>query len=164
MFFEIDFSQKSAVLLHELVDLVRDLALVKSVAPFLADQVQRFCQCRIFENVAFRRRPVFAVERVSFKKSAGKSFIKFRAEVPVERDQFRDRETFFCIMDRWCEIVAQFQFPELFMELGPGIHRSRHADRQHAARRNRFAIEFVELGFHLLVTQTERRTSAPVDP
>ena len=71
MLLEIDFAQKTAILLHELVDLVRDLAFIKSVAPFLADQSQRFRQRRIFEDVALRRRPAFAVERVSFEKRAG---------------------------------------------------------------------------------------------
>ena len=66
---EIGFAQIAAVRLHERVDLVRDLAFVKSVAAFFADQAQRLRQRRILEDVAFRRRAAFAVERVGFEKS-----------------------------------------------------------------------------------------------
>jgi len=37
MFLEIDFAKEPAGLLHELVDLVRDLSFIESVAAFLAD-------------------------------------------------------------------------------------------------------------------------------
>ena len=40
MFFEIGFPQKTAIRLHEGVDLVRDLAFIESVAAFFADQAQ----------------------------------------------------------------------------------------------------------------------------
>ena len=50
------------------------------------------------------------------------------------------------------------------MQLAPCIHRSRHTDWEHAARRNRFAVQLVELHFHLFVAQAERRTAAAVDP
>ena len=50
------------------------------------------------------------------------------------------------------------------MELSPGVHRPRHANRQHAVWGNCFAMQFRELGFHLIVTQAERRTSAAIDP
>src|SRR5437763_16387643 len=54
--FEIGFTQKTAILAHELVDLVCDLAFVKSVATFLANQSQCSCERRIFEYLAFCRR------------------------------------------------------------------------------------------------------------
>src|SRR5207237_9128027 len=91
--FKIDFAEKTAVLLHELVDLVRDLALVKSVPPFLADRAQRLRERRIFENVAFRGRAVFPVECIRFKKSAGQIFVEFWPEVPLERKKLGNRKT-----------------------------------------------------------------------
>ena len=63
-------------------------------------------ELRILENVAFRRRAAFAVERVGLEKSAGQILVKLRPEVPVKRDQFGDRKTFFRIMNRAGEIVA----------------------------------------------------------
>ena len=162
LFLEIGFAQETAVLLHEDIDLVRDLAFVKNVAPFLADQSQRFCQRWVLENVAFRRRLPFAVERVGFEECAWKSFIEPRTECPIVRDQLSDWKTFFGITNRRGEIVGEFQFAEFLVEFGPRINRSRHADRQHPLWRNRLAIQFVERGSHLLVTQAERRTPAPV--
>ena len=69
--FKVGLAQKAAIRLHEIVDLVSDLAFVKTVAPFLADQSQRFRQRRIFENVAFGRRVALAIERISFKEGTG---------------------------------------------------------------------------------------------
>ena len=75
MLLEIGFPQKAAIRPHELVDLVRDLALVKSVATFFANQSQAFSRGRILENIALRRGAAFAVERVSLEKSAGQSLV-----------------------------------------------------------------------------------------
>ncbi len=161
MFFQIFFAQKAAVLAHELVDLVPDLAVVESVASFFADESERFRQRRIFENVALRRRA--SVDRVGLGEAAGQTFVKLRSEMPVKRDQLGNRKTFLGVTDRRREIIGEFQFPKFFVQLRPGIHRSRHADWQHSARRNHFAIQFVQLGLHLFVAQTERRTSAAVD-
>ena len=140
MFLEIHFAQETAVLLHEVVDLVRDLAFVKNIATFLTDQSQRSRQRWIFENFAFGRRPAFTVEHVSFEERAGKSFIESRTERPVIRDEFRDWKTFLSITNRRREIVAKFQLPEFFMKLRPGVDATGHADRQHSLRWNRFAI------------------------
>ena len=85
MLLEIGFSQKAAIRLHESVDLVGDLAFVKSVATFFTDQSQRFREVRIFENIALGRSAAFAVERVSFEKRAGQSFVKPRTETPSNR-------------------------------------------------------------------------------
>ena len=74
--FKIVFAQKSAVLVHEHVDLVRDLAFIESVATFLANQSQRLGQRRILENVAFRRSAAFAIERVGFEKRARQFFVE----------------------------------------------------------------------------------------
>ena len=70
MLLEIGFAQKTAIRLHELVDLVRDLASVKSVPAFLADQSQRLRQRWILEDVAFRGRAAFAIERVYVSRNA----------------------------------------------------------------------------------------------
>src|SRR5262245_16742778 len=156
MFFEIDLAEKTAVRLHELVDLVRDLAFVESVAPFFADQTQRVSERRIFENVAFRGRAAFAVECVSLEKSAGQAFVKLRTEAPVERDQIRNWKPFLSVMNCRREIVRKFQLPEFFMQLGPRIDRSRNADRQKSTWRNHLLIDLVELGLHLVVAQAER--------
>ena len=156
MFFEIRFAEITAVRFHERIDLVRDLALVKNVAPFLADQAQRVCERGILEDVAFRRRAAFAVERVGFEKTAGQPFIYPRTERPVIRDQFRDGETFLRVMNRRREIVAEFEFAEFFVQLGPRVDRSRHTDRQHAGGRNALALQLRQLRFHLLVAQAER--------
>src|SRR5260370_41229873 len=51
MFFEVDFAQKSAVLAHELVDLVRDLTFVKSVATFLSNLSQRLRERQMLRTV-----------------------------------------------------------------------------------------------------------------
>ena len=106
MFFEIRFAQVAAVRLHEGVDLVRDLALVKSVAAFLADQAQRSCEIGILEDVAFGRCAAFAIERVGLEKSAGQILVKLRTEMPVKGDQFADRKTFLGITNRAGKIVA----------------------------------------------------------
>ena len=89
MLFEIGFAQKTAVRLHERVDLVRDLAFVKSVPAFFADQAQRLRQRRILENVAFRRRAPFAVERVSFEKGARQILCKVRGPNASKRRSAR---------------------------------------------------------------------------
>src|SRR5205807_7630072 len=49
------------------------------------------------------------------------------------------------------------------MQFAPCIHRSGHTDWEHAARRNRFAMQLVELRFHLFIAQTERRAAAAID-
>ena len=162
MFLEVGLAEVTAIRLHECVDLVRDLALVIGIAPFLANQAQCLCKRGILEDVAFRRRASFAVERVGFEKCAGQIFVKLRPEVPVKRDQLGNGETFLGIIRGRREIVTELELSEFFMELGPGVHRSRHTDREHAARRNRFAVQLVELGIHLLVGQAERRTAATV--
>ena len=86
MLLKVGFAQKSAILAHELVDLVRNLALVKRVATFLAAQSQGFCQRRVFENVAFRRRAAFAIKRVRFQKCAGQTFVETRPKRPIVSD------------------------------------------------------------------------------
>src|SRR5205814_2280401 len=73
-----------------------------------------------------------------------------------------DREYFSGVSDWAGKVVTYRELAEFFMKLCPGIYRSRHADGQHAARRNCFAMQLVELGFHLLVAQAERRTAATV--
>ena len=163
MLFEINFSQETAIGLHERVDLVRDLAFVKSVPTFFADQAQRLCERGIFENITLRRSAALPIERVSFEKRAGDSFIQARAKRPVIRDQFRDWKTSLGISNRRRKVVVQFQFPEFFLQLRPCVHCSRHADWQHADRWNRLAMQFRQLGLHLIITQTGRRTSAPID-
>ena len=92
--FKIHFAQIPAVRVHEGIDLVRDLTSVESVATLLADQAQCVRQRWILEDVAFRRRAAFAVKRVGFEKSAGKSFVDARTETPVIRDQLGDGKTF----------------------------------------------------------------------
>src|SRR5215467_13758097 len=116
MFLEIDFPQESAIGLHKSVDFVSDLAFVKSVAPFLANQSQRSRQIRILEDVAFtgsatvsiwRRRALAPIrrlagpranrlhwQRISPEKRSGQSFIKPRTERPVIRNQIGHRKTF----------------------------------------------------------------------
>src|SRR6266404_543370 len=107
MLLEINFPQKTAIGPHERVDPVRDFSFVKSVAPFFADQLQSFRERRIFENVALRRSAALAVERVSFEKRAGQSFIQARPKRPIVRNQFRDWKTLLGISNRGREIVAQ---------------------------------------------------------
>ena len=82
--------------------------------------------------------------------------------MPIKRDELRDRKTFLGIFRRGGEIVTELEFAEFLMQLAPCIHRSRHTDGEHAARRNCFAVQLVELGFHLLVAQSERRAAAAV--
>src|SRR5437588_9271564 len=106
MLFEINFSQETAIGLHERVDLVRDLAFVKSVPTFFADQPQRLRERGIFENIALRRSAAFPIERVSFEKRAGDSFIQARAKRPVIRDQFRDWKTSLGISNRRRKVVV----------------------------------------------------------
>src|SRR5438046_103232 len=76
MFLKIGFAQKAAIGLHEIIDLVRDLASVKSVPAFLADYSQCFRKRWILEDVAFCGCAAFAVERVRFQKRARQTFIK----------------------------------------------------------------------------------------
>src|SRR5438128_12473119 len=127
MLLEINFPEEATVCLHESVDLVRDLALVKNVATFFTDQPQGFREGWIFENIALRRSATLAVERVRFKKRAGQSLVKPRAKRQVIRDQLCDRKPFFGITNRGCKIIAQLQFPEFLVELCPCVHGSRHA-------------------------------------
>ena len=44
---------------------------------------------------------------------------------PVIGDQIGDRKTFLGIMDRRREIVAQLQFAEFLVQLGPGVDAAR---------------------------------------
>ena len=106
MLFKINFAQVTAIRLHEGINLVRDLTFIKSVATFLADQTQRLRQRGILEDVAFSRCAPFAIERVSFEKSARKSFIYARTERPVIRDEIGYGKAFLGIMNRWREIIA----------------------------------------------------------
>src|SRR5215467_1652118 len=115
MFLEIDFPQESAIGLHKSVDFVSDLAFVKSVAPFLADQSQRSRQIRILEDVAFTGSASFAIKRIGLEKCSRRSFIEARTERPVVRDQIGHRKTFLSIANRWGEVVAQLQFAESFV-------------------------------------------------
>src|SRR6266516_978356 len=105
MLLEINFPQETAIGPHEPVDLVSDLAFVKSVAPFFADQPQSLRQRGIFENVALRRSAALPVERVSFEKRAGQSFIQARPKRPVVGDQFRDWKTLLGISDRRRKVI-----------------------------------------------------------
>ena len=162
MLFEVAFAQKSTVLAHELVDFVRDLAFVKSVLTFLADQSQRLRERQILENVAFRRGATFAIKGVRFQKCAGQTLVETRPKRPIVSDQFCDRKTFLGITNCRGDIVAQLEFAEFFVQLSPRIHRAGHRDRQHAERRNCFAIQLVEFGFHLLIAQAERGASAAI--
>jgi hypothetical protein len=119
------------------LSIVSAISPVKNVATFFTDQSQSFREIRIFENIALRRSAALAVERVSFGKSAGQSFIQARAKRPIIGNQFRHRKTLVGISNRRRQIIAQFEFPESFVQIGPGVHCSGHADRQHANRRNR---------------------------
>src|SRR5690242_13132937 len=104
MLLEIGFSQEAAVSAHERIDLVGDFSFVESVAPFFTDQSQSFREVWIFENVALCRSAALAIERVSFEKRAGQSFVKPRPERPIIGDQFRDRKTLFGISNYRCKV------------------------------------------------------------
>src|SRR5438132_12395729 len=121
MLLEINFPEEATVCLHESVDLVRDLALVKNVATFFTDQPQGFRESWIFENIALRRSATLAVERVRFKKRAGQSLVKPRAKRPVIRDHRGDRKPFFVITNREGKITDELQFSELLVELLHGL-------------------------------------------
>ena len=88
------------------VDLVGDLAFVKSVATFFANQAERFCQRWILEDIAFRRCAAFAIQRVGFEKAAGETFVETRTERPIIGDEFGDRKTFLGITNGRREIIA----------------------------------------------------------
>jgi len=75
---------------------------------------------------------------------------------PDASEKTIDWKTFLGVMNRRRKIVAESKFPEFFMQFRPGVDRSGHTDRQHSGRRNGFSVQLVELGFHLLVTQTDR--------
>src|SRR4051794_8604320 len=96
-----------AIGLHESVDLLRDLPFIENIASFLADQAQRLGERRILENVAFSRAASFTVERVGFEEAAGQTFVKLGTKMPVKRNQFGNRETFFRVLDRGRQIVAE---------------------------------------------------------
>ena len=153
MFFEISFAEKSTVLSHELVDPVRDLSLVEGVPTFFSNQTQRLCQCRVFENFAFRRRPTFAIDGIRFEKGARRVLVNFRRKVPVKGDQLGDWKSFVGVFRRRRQIVTQLELAEFLMQLAPGINASGHIDWKHAARWNRFAAQFFELRFHLVVVK-----------
>src|SRR6266508_5498759 len=155
MFLEIAFPQKASICPHELVDFVRNLTFIKSVAPFFSDQSQGFREAGILENVALGRCSPFSVECVRLEKSAWQSFIQPRTKRPVIGEQLRDWKTFFGIPNRRRKIIIEFQFAESFVQLRPSIHGSGYADRQHASRWNRFAMQFCQFGLHLVVTQTK---------
>src|SRR5262249_41329673 len=157
------FSQKTAVGAHERVDLVSDFSLVTSLATSLTDQPQSLRQVRIFENVALRRSAALAVESVGFEKPAGQSFVKPGTKRPVIRDQVCNWKTFLGVANRRGEVVAQFQFAKSFVQLRPCVDATGNADRQHAYRRNRVAMQLHQFGFHLIVSQAKRGTAAPVD-
>jgi hypothetical protein len=106
MLFEIGFPQKAAITSHEPVDLVCNLAFIKNVATFFTDQLQRFRESWIFENIAFRGSAALAIERVSFEKGAGQSFIQARPERPVISNQFRDRKSLFGVPNRRRKIIT----------------------------------------------------------
>src|SRR5205814_6530817 len=108
MLLEIDFPKEAAIGTHKGVDFVRDLTLVETIAPLLADQSQRSCQGRIFKNVAFCRRTPFAIEGVRFEKCAGQSFIQAWTKRPIVCNQIGDWKTFLGIANRGGDIVAQF--------------------------------------------------------
>ena len=75
MLLEISFPQEAPIRPHKLVDLVRNLTFVKSVATFFANQSQGFRESWIFENIALRRSAPFSVECVSLEKSADQSLV-----------------------------------------------------------------------------------------
>src|SRR5689334_16034815 len=115
MLLEVGLAEKSAVLLHELVDLVGDFAPVESVAAFFADQAERIGETGIFENVAFGRRAAFPIQGVSLEKGAGLILVSPRTESPVERDQLGNGKTFLGITNCRREIVSEFEFAELLV-------------------------------------------------
>src|SRR5581483_5231168 len=129
MLLEIGFSQEAAIGAHKLIDLVCDFPPYKSIATFFSDHSQGLRKVRVLENVAFCRRSSLAVQGVSLKEATGKFSVKLRAKMPVKSDQFRNRETLFCISNRGRKIVAQFQFTEFPVQFRPRVHGSRHADR-----------------------------------
>src|SRR5436189_5453747 len=105
MFLEVGFAQKSAIFAHELVHLVRNLAFIKSVPPFFANQSQRFRQRRILENVALRRSTPFAVQSVGLQKRAWQPCVTLRTELPVKRNQLRNRKSLLGITNRGTKMV-----------------------------------------------------------
>src|SRR5206468_1018661 len=115
MLVKISFAEKAAILPHELVDPVRDLSLVENVPTFFSNQTQRLRECRVFENVTFRWRPTFTIERIGFEKCAGRILIKFRPEMPVKGDQLGDRKTFVGVFRSRRQIVTQLELAEFFM-------------------------------------------------
>src|SRR5438034_11152275 len=125
MLLKIDLAQKPAVLLHETVDLARDLAFVERIAAFLADQSQSCREARILEDVAFRRCAAFAIEGVRLQECPGEPFINARTERPVVRDHLGDRETLFGITNCWGEIGTHVQTPDLILYIITGINVSR---------------------------------------
>src|SRR5262245_18243642 len=142
MLLEIRFSQEPAIGLHKRVDLVSNLAFIKSVAPFLANQSQRFRQIGVLEDVAFTRGASFTIERVGCEKRSGQALVEPRTERPVMRDEVGHWKTFLSIANRRGEIVAEFQFAEFFMQFSPCIDASGNTDWQHAARRDSLAMQF----------------------
>src|SRR5262249_2807855 len=72
-------------------------------------------------------------------------------------------KTFFGIPNGRRKVITQLQFAKSLMQFRPGIHGSGDADRQHASRWNCFTMQFCQLSLHLLITQTEWRTSAAID-
>src|SRR5207253_7843097 len=100
MLLEIGFAQKTAIGLHEPVDLVRDFSFVKNVPAFFTNELQSFGEVWIFENITLCWCAALAVERVGFQKCARQTFIQARPKRPVIRNQFRDRKTLFGISNR----------------------------------------------------------------
>ena len=71
--------------------------------------------------------------------------------MPVKGDQFSDGKTFVGVFRGRRQIVTQFELAEFLMQLAPNVNASGHTDWKHAAGWNRFAAQFLELRFHLIV-------------
>src|SRR5262249_55824656 len=153
MLLKISLAEKTAILPHELVDSVRDFSLVENVATFFSNQTQRLGQCRVLENIAFRRRPTFAIDGIRFEKRAWRILVNFRRKVPIKGDQLGNRKTFVGVFCSRRQIVTQLEFAEFLVHLAPRINASGHTDWKHAAWWNRFATHFVELRLHLIIVE-----------
>jgi len=122
-----------------------------------------FCQRGIFEDVSFCRRPPLIIEGISFEKTAGQVFVNFRSKVPVKGNQLGHRKAFFGIFTAGARSSLNLSLPNFLCNSPHASTVSGHTDRKHAARRNRFAMQLVELRSHLFIAQTKRRAAAAID-
>ena len=115
------------------------LAGIKLSAPIAADPFQRVGEIRVFKQRAFARsrgevsllRILIFFQHAAFMGRAETA----RAELPVIRDDFRDRRTLARIVDGGREILRHASTPETLVQGIPPVHRARHCDRHRAERR-----------------------------